>query len=218
MDPPVLGLQMSPSQPGFLYGCWGSNSGHMTVWWHFTNWAVSLAPRLTSSSIILKPLKYNNSDPCIKYMMDTCMWCVICTHTCTHTNTHLRRTMSLGIWLVTYVDICNVLRININIDSAINDVLRSEAWIWYIYHIYIYVCVCVCVCTYGSQRSAFIYIYSVCVYERWFLWKVLKMWSSDADGNSTARFISSRTFIPSALMASAREAHMYQNRFAVLTI
>lgn len=28
MDPPVLGLQMSPSQPGFLYGCWGSNSGH----------------------------------------------------------------------------------------------------------------------------------------------------------------------------------------------
>lgn len=44
------------------------------------------------------------------------------------------------------------------------------------------------------------------------------MWSSDADGNSIARFISSRTFIPSALMASAREAHMYQNRFAVLTI
>lgn len=89
MDPLVLGLQMEPSQPGFLYGCWGSNSGHMIVWWHFINWAVSLAPRLTSSSIILKPLKYNNSDPCIKYMMDTCMWLWyvgICEHTHKYTS------------------------------------------------------------------------------------------------------------------------------------
>lgn len=43
------------------------------------------------------------------------------------------------------------------------------------------------------------------------------MWSSDADGTSIARFISSRTFISSALMASARKAHMYQIRFAILT-
>lgn len=59
----------------------------------------------------------------MKHIIDTSMRYVrICTHRHIHTykNTCLRKIVSLDIWLVTYIEIYDVLGININIDFTIN--------------------------------------------------------------------------------------------------
>lgn len=50
------------------------------------------------------------------------------------------------------------------------------------------------------------------------LYLVLKMWSSESDRNSTAKYTSSRTFTPPAIMAPERETCNYENRCAILKL
>lgn len=53
-----------------------------------------------------------------------------------HIHTYMSQEDSLDIWLVTYVEIYNVLRININIDFPIN---RWIKWGIDVIYIYIYI-------------------------------------------------------------------------------
>lgn len=55
-----------------------------------------------------------------------------------HIHTYMSQEDSLDIWLVTYVEIYNVLRININIDFPINRWIKWGIDVIYIY-IYIYI-------------------------------------------------------------------------------
>lgn len=54
-----------------------------------------------------------------------------------HIHTYMSQEDSLDIWLVTYVEIYNVLRININIDFPINRWIKWGIDVIYIYIIYL---------------------------------------------------------------------------------
>lgn len=71
---------------------------------------------------------------------------------------------------------------------------------------------------YLSTSTSLYEIFKEYICKRWFLCQILKMCSSVSDKNSIAKFISSRTFIPPAIMASERELHIVQNRSAILKL